>query len=145
VSILVSEIQRAVARNFRVPEELFFSPSRQRNATRARHIAMFLSRELTPHSLPALGGFFRRDHSTVLHGICEAGKRIDADPRLAQKIESIRYVLRANGTLSKFERSLARIDDPSARKTVIMSKWERGDISSAQAKHLIRAGGLEAA
>jgi hypothetical protein len=40
---------------------------------------------------------------------------------------------------------LNRIHDLSTRKTIIMSKWERGELSSAQAKHLIRAGGLEAA
>jgi hypothetical protein len=41
------------------------------------------------------------------------------------------------------ERALARIDDPSARKIVIMSKWSRGEITDEEAERLIRDGGLE--
>jgi hypothetical protein len=47
--------------------------------------------------------------------------------------------------LSTLTRVLNRIDDPSARKTVIMSKWQRGELTPCEAERLIRAGGLEAA
>jgi hypothetical protein len=143
--IRIADIQATIARNFDVPLAVFQSKCRDRHVARPRQIAMLLSREMTPLSLPAIGREFHRDHTTVIHGIREAKKRIAADPRLALKMQSIRFVLSANNTLGRLERILGRITDPSARKTVIMSKWERGEISSAQAKHLIRAGGLESA
>ena len=49
------------------------SKSRSRPLTTARHIAMYLLRELTGLSLIKIGDLFDRDHSTALHGI----KRIE--------------------------------------------------------------------
>jgi hypothetical protein len=40
---------------------------------------------------------------------------------------------------------LNRIEDPSALKTVIMSKWERKELTASEAMHLIRKFGLEQA
>jgi hypothetical protein len=36
------------------------------------------------------------------------------------------------------ERALGQIDCPPARKVVIMSKWERGELSASAAMYLIR-------
>lgn len=47
--------------------------------------------------------------------------------------------------LSHLQRVLMRIEDPSARKILIMSWWERGEITPEQAELLIRENGLEAA
>jgi hypothetical protein len=44
-----------------------------------------------------------------------------------------------------FERALARIDCPTARKLVVMSKWERGELSASEAERLIREFGLASA
>jgi chromosomal replication initiator protein len=45
------------------------SKSRSRPLTTARHVAMYLLRELTGLSLIKIGELFERDHSTALHGI----------------------------------------------------------------------------
>ena len=45
------------------------SKSRSRPLTQARHMAMYLMRELTGLSLIKIGELFERDHSTALHGI----------------------------------------------------------------------------
>ena len=45
------------------------SKSRSRPLTTARHVAMYLLRELTGLSLIKIGEHFERDHTTVLHGI----------------------------------------------------------------------------
>jgi len=50
------------------------SKSRSRPLTTARHIAMYLLRELSGLSLIKIGELFDRDHSTALHGI----KKIEA-------------------------------------------------------------------
>jgi chromosomal replication initiator protein len=50
------------------------SKSRSRPLTTARHVAMYLTRELTGLSLIKIGEMFARDHTTALHGI----KKIEA-------------------------------------------------------------------
>jgi chromosomal replication initiator protein len=61
------------ARYFALRREDLVSKSRSRPLTTARHIAMYLLRELTGLSLIKIGELFDRDHSTALHGI----KRIE--------------------------------------------------------------------
>ena len=47
--------------------------------------------------------------------------------------------------LSTLARVLNRIEDPSARKSVIMSKWDRREITNVECEWLIRNLNLEAA
>jgi chromosomal replication initiator protein len=61
------------AKYFGLRREDLVSKSRSRPLTTARHIAMYLLRELTGLSLIKIGELFERDHSTALHGI----KRIE--------------------------------------------------------------------
>jgi chromosomal replication initiator protein len=61
------------AKYFALRREDLVSKSRSRPLTTARHIAMYLLRELTGLSLIKIGELFDRDHSTALHGI----KRIE--------------------------------------------------------------------
>lgn len=51
----------------------------------------------------------------------------------------------AGEDIQRLKRTLLRIDDPSARKIVIMSKWERGQLTNEEAHGLIVELGLEAA
>ena len=63
----ISEIQHAVAQHFGVKMIEMVSHRRARCVARPRQVAMYLSRELTPLSLPAIGRHFGdRDHTTVL-------------------------------------------------------------------------------
>ena len=48
----------------------------------ARHEAVWRVRLATGWSLPRLGRFFKRDHTTVLHSIREMNKRSARDPEL---------------------------------------------------------------
>ncbi|HEV3474962.1 MAG TPA: chromosomal replication initiator protein DnaA [Actinomycetota bacterium] len=66
-------ILEETARYFSLRREDLVSKSRSRPLTTARHIAMYLTRELTGLSLIKIGDLFDRDHSTALHGI----KRIE--------------------------------------------------------------------
>lgn len=44
--------------------------------------------------------------------------------------------------ISPLARVLNRIECPSARKIVIMSKWERGQLTADEAERLIRLCGV---
>jgi chromosomal replication initiator protein len=66
-------ILQETAKYFGFRREDLSSKSRSRPLTTARHIAMYLLRELTGLSLIKIGELFARDHTTVMHGI----KRIE--------------------------------------------------------------------
>jgi chromosomal replication initiator protein len=64
----ISEIQRTVAAALDLSREDLISTKRSRRLVYARQAAMYLARELTDLSLPAIASEFGgRDHTTVLH------------------------------------------------------------------------------
>lgn len=66
--VTVADIKRAVCEQFGVRMIEMSSHRRARCVARPRQVAMYLARELTPLSLPAIGQKFgNRDHTTVLH------------------------------------------------------------------------------
>ena len=63
-------IVTVVADHFQLDPRDMMSDKRERRIVRARQTAMYLCRELTHSSYPALGRLFGgKDHSTVMHGI----------------------------------------------------------------------------
>lgn len=64
--------------------------SRTREIVNARHVAMYLTRELTDLSLPEIGKRFGgRDHSTVKHGYDRVKALLDSNPNLFQDIQEL--------------------------------------------------------
>jgi chromosomal replication initiation ATPase DnaA len=65
-------------------------PSRCRQVSLARGMAMYVARRLTPASLQAIGAAFGgRDHTTVLHGIRVTEARRSRDPGIAAEIDEL--------------------------------------------------------
>jgi chromosomal replication initiator protein len=62
-------ILEETAAYFGLDQEDLLSKSRSRPLTTARHVSMYLMRELTGLSLIKIGEYFNRDHTTALHGI----------------------------------------------------------------------------
>jgi chromosomal replication initiator protein len=61
-------IQKTVAEYYKIKVSEMYSKKRSRAIARPRQVAMFLAKELTPESYPAIGeAFGGRDHTTVLH------------------------------------------------------------------------------
>jgi chromosomal replication initiator protein len=66
--ITLELIQKYVSDYYKIKVADMYSQKRTRAIARPRQVAMWLSRELTPHSLPEIGDAFGgRDHTTVLH------------------------------------------------------------------------------
>lgn len=87
--VTIDEIQRRVADHFKIRHAEMVSARRARVVARPRQIAMYLSKQLTPRSLPEIGRRFGgRDHTTVIHAVKQIEKlraadtEIDADVRL---------------------------------------------------------------
>jgi chromosomal replication initiator protein len=97
----VAEIQDAVATTLNLSREELLSPRRTPRIARARQLAMYLTRELTPLSLAQIARQFDRDHSTVLHAIRSVSQRREPGSETESTIERVRA-------------SLGRTDNPDS-------------------------------
>ena len=92
--ITIDEIQRKVAEHFNLKINDMHSVRRSRNVARPRQIAMYLSKQLTPRSLPEIGRKFGgRDHTTVMHAVRKIEELMEADPSIAQDVEVVKRAL----------------------------------------------------
>ena len=77
----MAEILDAVAAAAGIERARLLGPCRARDLVRPRQLCMVLLRRLCPGaSLPAIGFFLRRDHTTVLYGIRRAEALLARDP-----------------------------------------------------------------
>jgi chromosomal replication initiator protein len=65
------------------------SKSRNKELSFARHIAMFLMKQLTDKSLRDIGIFFKRDHATVLHGLDKIHRYIENHPAFQHTLQDL--------------------------------------------------------
>lgn len=80
----------ATARRHGLTAADLVGPSRCRQVSLARGMAMYLARRLTPKSLQSIGAAFGgRDHTTVLHGIRVTEGRRARDPGIAADIDQL--------------------------------------------------------
>jgi chromosomal replication initiator protein len=81
-STTVRDIQEHTCETFGLTLDDLVSPSRAARVAWPRQLAMYLARELTDATLPAIGRQFGdRDHTTVLYAVRHAGKRLANDAR----------------------------------------------------------------
>jgi chromosomal replication initiator protein len=86
----VNEIQAAACEHFGLSSEELLSTSRTPRITWARQVAMYLTRQLTDESLPAIGRHFGgRDHTTVLHACRRTDARIASDELSREAVEKL--------------------------------------------------------
>jgi chromosomal replication initiator protein len=81
--VTVDKIQKVIAENFDVRISDIKKGGRSKVFSYPRHLSMYLSRELTNHSLAEIGEYFGgRDHTTVLHAYEKVKKQLKEDPKL---------------------------------------------------------------
>lgn len=89
--INVERIQALVADYYNVTLEDMKGKRRDKHIVFPRQVAMFLVREETPSSLPAIGkAFGGRDHTTALHSIEKIANELKEDERLRYEVQAIR-------------------------------------------------------
>lgn len=85
--ISIDEIQGKVSDHYRIRKAEMTSARRAREVARPRQVAMYLSKQLTPRSLPEIGRRFGgRDHTTVIHAVRQIEKLRAQDPELDSDI-----------------------------------------------------------
>lgn len=92
--LTIEQIQKRVAEQFDIRLADMTSKRRPRSIAEPRMLAMYLSRQLTGHSYPAIGEAFNRNHATVMHAEAAVTKRIDQDPEFASVVSTLTRQLR---------------------------------------------------
>ena len=88
--ITIDLIQNTVAEYFGVDISAMKTKKRTRAIAYPRQLAMYISRELTDHSLPDIGSCFGgRDHTTVLHACDKIGKEVDSSEETRSIVNKI--------------------------------------------------------
>jgi chromosomal replication initiation ATPase DnaA len=94
-------IQQRTAEAFGLPVSVMTSRIRTQSYVVPRHVAMFLARELTKHSLEEISKCFVRDHGSVTHAVRSIGKRLECCASsgvgkgkvFAEQVETLRATL----------------------------------------------------
>lgn len=96
MELTLEAIQRAVGQAFDLDVEEITGDNRKKELVTARHVAMYLCRELTAYSLQAIGkAFGGRDHTTVVHACARVKSLMDEDPAIRSTVEKLLEDLRA--------------------------------------------------
>ena len=92
--ISIEDIQKQVSAYYNIRANDMFSSRRAAAIARPRQIAMFLAKDLTSLSYPAIGrSFGGRDHTTVMHAVKKIETLIAEDGALSADIDLLRGLL----------------------------------------------------
>jgi len=94
-AITLAEIVALVENSFGISREELKSKSRKGVVAWARQVAMYLSRRFTLLSLQEIGGFFGRDHATVLYAYDKVSETIRLQPSKQYEVEYLLKKLQA--------------------------------------------------
>ena len=89
VTVTVDKIFAAVYRKYNIKKEDIISSRRTKDIANARHIAIYVIRQVTEMSLPNIGKILSRDHSTVISSIETIEKRMAQNPAFRAEIEEM--------------------------------------------------------
>ena len=88
-SVTVEKIFSSIFQKYGVKKEELISTKRTKEIAFARHITIYIIREVTEMSLPNIGKIFNRDHSTVISSIETIERRLFNDAMLDYEIKEI--------------------------------------------------------
>jgi chromosomal replication initiator protein len=95
----VEQIQDLVAEAFGLTREELLSPARQARIAWPRQVAMYLAREHTRETLPAIGRRFGgRNHTTVMHACKRTTARLAVDSDAYETVRRLTERLTGRGT-----------------------------------------------
>lgn len=93
--ISISLIQQEVCRYYQISKNELVGNKRSQSIAFPRQIAMYLSRELTDHSLPKIGGEFGgRDHTTVMYANTKIQRLMNEQRDVYNQIQALTNVIR---------------------------------------------------
>ncbi len=88
--VTIDSVQDAACSAFGITREELVSPSKQARLAWPRQLAMYLAREHTGESLPAIGQRFGgRGHTTVLHACRRTRQKVASDPEASALVDEL--------------------------------------------------------
>ena len=94
--ITIAEIERVVAEHYHIKTALLRSKRRHKDIAHARHVAMYLTRQLTDASLPHIGKTFGdRDHTSVIHACNKIKGMLKENWNFQEEVEQLIRVLQS--------------------------------------------------
>ncbi len=92
--VTVADVIGTVAEHYNIPEKAIMSQNRSKEITLARHVAVYLSKQLTKSPLAEIGyKMGKRTHATMLHSIAYVREQLEFDPVMRQHIAQIQSSL----------------------------------------------------
>ena len=88
-SVTVEKIFSSVYQKYGVKKEDLISTKRNKEIAYARHITIFIIREVTEMSLPNIAKIFNRDHSTIISSIETIERKLITDAMLDFELKEI--------------------------------------------------------
>ncbi len=96
--VTAKQILQATAEAFDLSVEEICGPSRRRPLVAARQMAMYLFRELTDYSFPAIAREFGdRDHTTVMHAQKKVARMMGEKRQVYEQVTELIHKIKANG------------------------------------------------
>jgi len=93
--ISISLIQQEVCKYYQISKNDLVGNKRSQSIAFPRQIAMYLSRELTDHSLPKIGGEFGgRDHTTVMYANSKIQRLMNEQRDVYNQIQTLTNLIR---------------------------------------------------
>ncbi|MBQ6067084.1 MAG: chromosomal replication initiator protein DnaA [Clostridia bacterium] len=89
VSVTIEKIIDSVSNSFGVTSSDIKSDKRQAEITQARQAAMYIIKELTDLTLKDIGGYFGKNHATVLHSVKQCKDKMDESPNYKSTVYNI--------------------------------------------------------
>ncbi|MBQ1229935.1 MAG: hypothetical protein IIX80_02765 [Clostridia bacterium] len=93
VSVTVEKIFSLINEKYGVSKQELAGPKRNKEIAAARHICIFLIRELTEMSFPNIGKLLERDHTTVLSSYNNSFARYQIDPLFTLEMNELKKEL----------------------------------------------------
>jgi len=92
--VTIGDVVNAVAEHFNLPERALMASNRSKEVSKARHVAIYLCKQLTSSSLSEIGfNMGRRTHATILHSISLIREQLEFDPVMRQQIAQLESAL----------------------------------------------------
>lgn len=92
--ITIEKVAKAVGDYYGVSIADFLSSARNQRVSSARHVAVYLSRELTQKSFENIAEYFQKKHTTMLYSYEKIRDDLKTNKNLDQDISVIRRTLR---------------------------------------------------
>lgn len=94
LNVTIDKIFAAIFKKYNIPKEDVTGKKRNKEIAHARHVSIYMIREITEISFPNIGKLFDRDHSTAMSSYEIIQQRIIRDPLFAADMENLKKEIR---------------------------------------------------